>query len=168
MRRGLADLPRGATSSSMKITLVPGRELDADLFGTWIQLQQANPDLVSPYFHPQFTKIIAAVRNDIEVAVLEADGKIVGFFPFQRERPSHARPVGGIISDCHGLICTKDLEFSPIEFLRQCRLDDWEFDHLVAAQTSFAPYQLVYRRVASDRCFPWLRSVCSGASGCRL
>ena len=44
----------------MKVTLVPGRELDADLVGTWIQLQQANPDLVSPYFHPQFTKIIAA------------------------------------------------------------------------------------------------------------
>ena len=25
------------------------------------------------------------------------------------------------------LFATKDLEFSPIELLRQCRLDDWEF-----------------------------------------
>ena len=59
----------------MKITLIPGRELSDDLVRVWTGLL-ANPDLASPYFHPEFTKAIAAVRRDVEVAVLEADGKI--------------------------------------------------------------------------------------------
>jgi CelD/BcsL family acetyltransferase involved in cellulose biosynthesis len=124
----------------MKVTLVPGRELGADLVGVWTGLQRANPALASPYFHPEFTRIVAAVRNDVEVAVLERDGEIVALFPFQREDASHARPVGGIISDYHGLVCAQDLQFSPIELLRRCRLVSWDFDHLVAAQSSFAPF----------------------------
>jgi CelD/BcsL family acetyltransferase involved in cellulose biosynthesis len=124
----------------MKVTLVPGRELGPDLVAAWIGLQEANTDLISPYFHPEFTKIVAAVRNDIEVAVVESDGQIVALFPFQREQASHARPVGGVISDYHGLICRRDTRFSSTELLRQCRLDSWDFDHLVAAQSDFAPF----------------------------
>src|SRR5262249_1327423 len=112
----------------------------ADLVDAWTRLQQANPDLRSPYFHPEFTKIIAAVRNDVEVAVLELDNEIVALFPFQREQACHARPVGGIISDYHEAICAQDLGLSAIELLRQCRLDAWDFDHLVATQSSFAPF----------------------------
>src|SRR4051794_17226783 len=95
----------------MKVSLIPGHEISDDLARVWIGLQQTNPDLSSPYFHPEFTNVIAAVRHDVEVAVLEADGKIVAFFPFQREHPSIGGPVGGIISDYHGLICARDFRF---------------------------------------------------------
>jgi CelD/BcsL family acetyltransferase involved in cellulose biosynthesis len=124
----------------MKVTLVPGRELGSDLVAAWTRLQAANPDLVSPYFHPEFTRSIAAVQSDVEVAVVEADGAIVALFPFQREHASHALPVGGIISDYQGLICAKDFQFCPTELLRGCRLDSWDFDHLVASQSSLTPF----------------------------
>jgi CelD/BcsL family acetyltransferase involved in cellulose biosynthesis len=124
----------------MKVTLVPGRELGSDLVAAWTRLQAANPDLVSPYFHPEFTRSIAAVRSDVEVAVVEADGEMVALFPFQREHASYARPVGGIISDYQGLICAQDFQFSPTELLRGCRLDSWDFDHLVTSQSSLTPF----------------------------
>lgn len=124
----------------METTLVSGKEIGPDLAASWRQLQQANPDLASPYFHPQFTKIIAAVRNDVEVAVVEDDGHIVALFPFQREQCSHGRAVGGMISDYHGLICARGFEFSPSRLLERCRLDSWEFDHLIAAQADFARF----------------------------
>jgi CelD/BcsL family acetyltransferase involved in cellulose biosynthesis len=124
----------------MKVTIVPGRELGSDLVSAWTRLQAANPELVSPYFHPEFTRSIAAVRSDVEVAVVEADGTIVALFPFQRERASHACPVGGIISDYQGLICAQDFQFCPTELLRGCRLDSWDFDHLVASQSSLTPF----------------------------
>jgi CelD/BcsL family acetyltransferase involved in cellulose biosynthesis len=124
----------------MKVTLVPGRELGADLVAAWTGLQAANPDLASPYFHPEFTRSIAAVRSDVEVAVVEADGAIVALFPFQREQVTLARPVGGIISDYQGLICAQDFQFSPTELLRGCRLDSWDFDHLIASQSSLTPF----------------------------
>jgi CelD/BcsL family acetyltransferase involved in cellulose biosynthesis len=124
----------------MKVTLVPGRELGSDLVAAWTRLQAANPDLVSPYFHPEFTRSIAAVRSDVEVAFVEADGAIVALFPFQREQASLASPVGGIISDYQGLICAQDFQFSPTEFLQGCRLDSWDFDHLIASQSSLTPF----------------------------
>jgi len=124
----------------MKVTLTPGQKLSNDLVRVWIGLQQANPDLSSPYFHPEFTKVIAAVRHDVEVAVLESDGKIVAFFPFQREQREIGGPVGGVISDYHGLICAQDFRFLPSELLRQTRLNAWNFDHLPTSQLSFAPF----------------------------
>jgi CelD/BcsL family acetyltransferase involved in cellulose biosynthesis len=125
----------------MKVTLVPGRELGPDLVAAWTRLQNANSDLVSPYFHPQFTRCIAAARSDVEVAVVEAGGAIVALFPFQRQQASHGIPVGGIISDYQGLICAQGgFLFSPTELLRGCRLDSWDFDHLVASQSSLTPF----------------------------
>jgi CelD/BcsL family acetyltransferase involved in cellulose biosynthesis len=127
----------------MKVTLIPGQELSDDLVRVWLRLKQANPDLASPYFHPEFIRTIAAVRLDVEIAILELDGQIGAFFPFQREHGSVGRPVGGIISDYHGLICAQDFRFSPREFLEHSRLSAWEFDHLPASQLSFAPFQSI-------------------------
>ena len=119
---------------------MPGRELGSDLVAAWTRLQAANPDLVSPYFHLEFTRSIAAVRGDVEVAVVEAGGAIVALFPFQREQASLGLPVGGIISDYQGLICAQGFQFSPTELLQACRLDSWDFDHLIASQSSLTPF----------------------------
>ena len=81
-----------SVSSAMKVSLVRGRELSDDILCAWHRLRQANPDLTSPYFHPEFTRIIASRRNDVEIAVLESGGEIVGLFPFHRERGSIGRP----------------------------------------------------------------------------
>jgi CelD/BcsL family acetyltransferase involved in cellulose biosynthesis len=124
----------------MKVSLIPGRELDSDLVRTWTEIQQANPTLASPYFHPEFTRVIAAVRNDVEVAVIEDGGQVVAFFPFQRVGVSVGEPVGGIISDYQGLICVPDFACDPRELLQHCRLVAWNFDHLVTAQSSFTAF----------------------------
>jgi CelD/BcsL family acetyltransferase involved in cellulose biosynthesis len=124
----------------MKITVIPGRELSDDLVRAWMALQQANSDLASPYFHPEFTRIVSSVRNDVEVAVVEDSGRIAAFFPFQREGTKIGKAVGHPLSDYHGVICAPDFQFSPRELLQQCRLIAWEFDHLPASQSSFAPF----------------------------
>ena len=104
-------------------------------------LQQANPDLASPYFHPEFTKIISSVRHDVEVAIIESEGKIVALFPFQRGCGTIGRPVGDVISDYQGIICARDFRFAPSDLLGHCRLITWDFDHLITSQSSFAPFQ---------------------------
>jgi CelD/BcsL family acetyltransferase involved in cellulose biosynthesis len=122
----------------MKVTLVPGRELSADLIHAWAELQQKNPDLAGPFFHPEFTRIIASVRNDVEVAVVEDGGKVVALFPFQRGPGSIGQPVGGIISDYQGIICAQDFLWDSRELLKACGLIAWDFDHVVASQALFA------------------------------
>ena len=73
----------------------------------WSQIQRDNEELASPYFRPEFTQAVASVRGDVEVAVLEDHGEIVGFFPYQRGRGGVARPVGGRLSDFQGVVARK-------------------------------------------------------------
>jgi len=124
----------------MKIVLVPGRELGPDLVRAWVKIQQANPDLASPYFHPEFTRVIAAVREDVDVAVVEDGGRVAAFFPFRRVDGCVGAPVGDIVSDYHGLICAQDFTCDPRELIKHCRLAVWSFDHLVASQSSFKAF----------------------------
>jgi len=124
---------------SMKVTLVPGRKFGSDLVRAWSEIQQANPTLASPYFHPEFTRVIATV-HDVEVAVIEDGAQVVAFFPFQRVDTSVGEPVGGVISDYQGLICAPDFACDPRELMQQCRLTAWNFDHLLTSQSSFTAF----------------------------
>lgn len=106
----------------------------------WLRLQQSNPALASPYFAPAFTQIVAAACDDVEVAVVEDAEKPVALFPYQRERFNIAGPVGAFISDYHGLICQPGFALDPRELLRSCGLMAWDFEHIPADQTCFAPF----------------------------
>ena len=125
---------------TLKVTLIPGRELGPDLVDRWRELQRSNPELASPYFCPEFTEIIAAVRDDVEVAIIEETGNIAAFFPFQRGRDGVGVPVGGLLSDYQGLICGPEFLLDPRTLVRHCGLVAWDFDHLLASQESFIPF----------------------------
>jgi CelD/BcsL family acetyltransferase involved in cellulose biosynthesis len=96
--------------------------------------------LASPYFRPEFSQALGAVRRHVEVAVLEQAGKAMGFLPFERSRWNHGQPVGTFLSDYHGLIATQSVAVDPMELLRGSGLKTWRFEHLVGAQASFAPF----------------------------
>jgi CelD/BcsL family acetyltransferase involved in cellulose biosynthesis len=124
----------------MKVSLIPGRKLSEDLVGAWMGLQQTNPDLVSPYFHPKFSGIVANACANVELAIIEEPNGIAACFPFQRMMGNIGVPVGHFLSDYHGLICEPRYWCDPRDLMRQCRLIAWDFDHLVASQPFFAPY----------------------------
>lgn len=124
----------------MTLSVIPASELTSDLCATWRRIQQANPDLKSPFFAPEFTRAVASVRRDVEVGVLEENGKVSGIFPFQRGNRFVGRPVGGILSDYQALVCASGFRFDPRELVKQCRLAAWDFDHVLSAQRCFAPF----------------------------
>jgi CelD/BcsL family acetyltransferase involved in cellulose biosynthesis len=117
----------------------PDRLTPAD-WQTWRQLQQADPALDSPNFRPEFTQAVAAVRSDVEVALLRVGGETEGFLPFQRGTLNLGKPVGGKLSDYHGAIASRELAFDPERIVRAANLAGWDFDHLVASQTQFLPF----------------------------
>ncbi|MFL6212855.1 MAG: GNAT family N-acetyltransferase [Blastocatellia bacterium] len=124
----------------MNIEVVSARALDSTLRDRWQQLQQSNPSLESPYFCIEFTEAVAQTRTDVEVALIKAGGEVVAFFPFQRNRWSVGKPVGGMISDYQGIICEPDFACDPTELLKACSLLAWDFDHLLVSQSFFATY----------------------------
>ncbi|MGD9722718.1 MAG: GNAT family N-acetyltransferase [Pirellulales bacterium] len=124
----------------MNIRSVKFDRLTSEELATWSAIQLGNEVYSSPYFRPEFTQAVAAVRDDVEVAVLEESGRAVGFLPFQRTPWNGGRPIGGRLSDYHALIAGPDVLCEPVEIVRACRLSSWHFDHLVAAHPSFTRY----------------------------
>lgn len=122
----------------MNIRVLTADQLTPELVAAWSACQCENPALDSPHFRPEFTAAVAAVRNDVEIAVLE-EGTPVGFFPFHRVKDRVGVPVGGRLSDFQGLIACQGLSWNVEALMEGCGLRVWRFNHLIS-QPSFAPY----------------------------
>lgn len=115
-------------------------DMSSQIVEWWSCMQKDNSDLASPYFSPEFTRIVAKARDDVEVGIMEDGGKIVAVFPFERRRWGFAGPVGSFISDYHGVITRPDFVFDPRDLLRACGLVAWDFNHIPAVQAPFVPF----------------------------
>lgn len=124
----------------LTITTIPARQLSPAHLAAWAEIVESHPEFDSPYFRPEFTQAVAAVRSDVEIGVLEECGEPVGFFPFQRSRWGCGRPVGGPLSDFHAAIVRPGVEWTLDALLAACRLKSWRFHHLLASQPQFAPW----------------------------
>ena len=137
--------PRLGDTDSYRIEAMRG--LGPDDFNGWAALQAADPSLASPFFCPEYAAAVARVREDVQVAIVERGGERVGFFPFQKAAFSVGHPVGGPLSDSHGFIMRRGLDWEPRRILRACGLAEWRFDHLPVTQ---APCALHHRRVVQS------------------
>jgi CelD/BcsL family acetyltransferase involved in cellulose biosynthesis len=125
---------------SAKYFLINVEELDAGLIAAWRSIQEREPRFESPYFCPEFTQAVGSVRDDVRVVVIENDGRPAGFFPHQRAVWGRGSPVGGALSDYHGVIAAPEAQWSVVELMRAAGLSVWSFDHLVDPAGRFAPY----------------------------
>lgn len=136
-------LPGGRAQTAddaLSVRLVNARELSAEDVSVWSDIQQQNPAVDSPFFRPEFTQVVASVRDEVEVAILQSDGRPVGFFPFHRTRHGVAQAVGRRLSDLHGVIVAEQTTWSPEKLIDGCGLRAWYFDHLIQSQSPLRPY----------------------------
>ncbi|MGS2617014.1 GNAT family N-acetyltransferase [Micromonospora sp. LZ34] len=125
----------------MQISVVRPDELGPAELAEWRQMQDAQPRLQNPFLAPEFTLAVGRSRPAARVAVLQDGPEIVGFFPYEVRHRLIGVPIGSGISDCQGLVHRPGLDWDPIQLLKACGLAVWEFDHLMADQSPFAPYQ---------------------------
>lgn len=118
--------------------VIRSTELDLGLRAEWLRIQRASRTLASPYFSPELTEIVGRAGEEVRVTVLEDGGRVVGFFPFQRGRFAKGIPVGGGLSDQHGVVVEDGADWNVADLLEKSALDFWPYDHLVASQTAFA------------------------------
>jgi CelD/BcsL family acetyltransferase involved in cellulose biosynthesis len=115
---------------------LPVRELTPSHWARWADLQRQHPSLQSAFYSPDFTELVATVRDDVEVAVMCDGDQVEGFFPFLRTQNNTARPVAGGLTELQGPICRRGLAWDPSALMRMCHLRAWYFDHLPACHPS--------------------------------
>ncbi|MFT7642780.1 MAG: CelD/BcsL family acetyltransferase involved in cellulose biosynthesis, partial [Pirellulaceae bacterium] len=118
-------------------------QLTSEHWDLWAHWQATNPELISPYFHPDFARAVGSVRDDVEVAVLSKAGETVGLFPYQRTKHHAAKPLGGRLSDYQAVIGDPELTFCARQLIRSCGLSVWDFDHVLTSQTPFKEHTTV-------------------------
>ncbi|MEV0595048.1 GNAT family N-acetyltransferase [Nonomuraea cavernae] len=118
----------------------PGDLGDSELT-RWRELQKADPSLDNPFLSIEFALAMDRLRDYVRVAVLHDGSGIAGFFPYERHSFGIGKPLGGFLTTCHGLIAAPGLELDARALLRACKLTVFDFDHMVAGQPTFAPYE---------------------------
>ena len=93
----------------MRVRIVSIGDMTDAMIAKWNAWAAPGGHLVSPYFRFEFTAAIAAVREDVRIAVIEdEDGDIAGFFPHHIAHDGVIRPVGAPMSDYQGVIARPD------------------------------------------------------------
>jgi CelD/BcsL family acetyltransferase involved in cellulose biosynthesis len=125
----------------VQISVVHPSELGKTELAVWAGFQRGTPMLANPFLSPEFTVAAGRFRPYARVAVLSEGAAITGFFPFERGSLGGGVPIAGGLNDCQGLVHAPGFAWDPQQLLRGCRLAAWHFDHLVAGQEPFKPYQ---------------------------
>ena len=98
-------------------------------WAAWDRMRSENPALISPYFHPDYTRLLSELRPDVSIVSLyDEAGNAKAFLPIQGKR--FARPVGAPMSDYHGLI-TSDPELSYSQSLGLTTIGALHFSHAI-------------------------------------
>jgi CelD/BcsL family acetyltransferase involved in cellulose biosynthesis len=124
-------------ATQMQFQTFPEERLTSEHREAWRAIQESVQQFDSPYFRPEFTRLVAQVRPNVEVTVLTHAGEHVGFFPFERKTDKTAEPVGNLLSDFHGVVARPDVHCSARELLEASGLRVWNFHHLLAAGNEF-------------------------------
>ena len=130
-------------AANVGVRLIKPDELSGLEIEAWVALQCQGAPLQSPFLHPEFVLSVSRVRSDVEVAVMEQNGKPVGFFPFQRDSNNVGWPVAAKLSDFHGVVASDGVPWCASRLVQQCGLRAWHFDHLVGTQHQFSRYRFV-------------------------
>jgi len=134
----------------VQCSVVHPSELGGTEVALWRQfVQQAN--LRSPFLTPTYTTVIAAHRPESRIAVLSDGPDIVGFLPYERSPERVGLPIGGGTNDVQALIADPDFECDLPDLVRQLRVREWRFDHLLPGRELFVPfYREIHRSPVID------------------
>ncbi|CAM3755172.1 GNAT family N-acetyltransferase [Litorimonas haliclonae] len=117
------------TKTGFKTAIYKADVLPASVTSAWPKLRSSNPRLYSPYFHPDYTKTIASLVDNVRIAVAEDEKEILAILPFQGER--FARPIGAPMTDYHGLICRPDCGLTIGDILKDSSVGAFHYSALV-------------------------------------
>lgn len=124
----------------IKVRTIPAEALSKAEYEDWEAVHQSMPGVDSAFFHPEWTRIVADIRGNVEVGIIMAGDEPLAYFPFQRVSKRVALPVGGRLSEFHGVVARTFDNWSPLELLEGCNLAAWHFDHLPVGQLPFRPF----------------------------
>jgi len=142
----------------MRIEIAQPLELGAAAISRWRQLQSCDASLRSPFFTPEYAVLVASVRPDVRLAILESSRGIDGFFGLQSAFGQAAMPLGAPLTDYQGVVGSPELEIDARELCKASGVSRFDFTQVPAEQRAFAAH-------ARSNSTTWIADLSPGVDG---
>lgn len=118
------------------IEVYKAKDLTESDFLSLETIQKNCPRYRSPFLHPRFFQCVSTVHPNSEIAIISTSNKAVGYFFYERLGKHTAIPCGRQMSDYQAVVCDESIKLNRGSLLRKCRLQRFNFDHLLQDETS--------------------------------
>ena len=103
--------------------------------------------MLSPFLSFAFTQAVGRIRPNARVAVVEEEGRIEAFLPFELASKTLAVPLGEPMNNLHGFIHS-GIPLDARWVVQRANLRGWRFGHVPAEQRALVPYH--YERAVTE------------------
>lgn len=108
-------------------------QLTHDEWQAWNELRRQDDRYAQPFFSPEFSRAVHAVRGDVRVAVLRQHCDVIGLLPYHRiGRVGY--PVGRFFNDAHNILQTSGASLNWMDVLAGLSLRSFDAHALVGGE----------------------------------
>lgn len=105
----------------------------------WWKFQHLAPSALNPFMSLTYAQTVDRFRANARVIVVEDQGRIEAFLPFELTPHGVGMPIGYPMNNLHGFIGS-GLPVDPKWVVKKARLRGWRFDFVPIEQRAFAPF----------------------------
>jgi CelD/BcsL family acetyltransferase involved in cellulose biosynthesis len=123
----------------MRVTVVRPGDLGPGEASLWARFQKSSPELQNPFFSLTFARAVGRHRPNSRVAVVEADGAIQAFLPFDLGPQGIGTPIGDPMNNLQGFV-SGGATIDARRVVRKAGLRGWRYTAAPAAQHALAAH----------------------------
>jgi CelD/BcsL family acetyltransferase involved in cellulose biosynthesis len=110
----------------MRVTIVRPGDLGPSEASLWARFQKSSPELQNPFFSLTFAQVVDRHRPNSRVAVVEDDGAIQTFLPFDLGPQRIGMPIGNPMNNLQGFI-SGGAPIDARQVIRKAGLRGWRY-----------------------------------------
>jgi CelD/BcsL family acetyltransferase involved in cellulose biosynthesis len=123
----------------MRVTVVRPGDLGPGEASLWARFQKSSPELQNPFFSLTFAQAVDRHRPNARVAVVEDNGEIQAFLPFDVGPQGIGRPIGDPMNNLQGFI-SEGATVDARRVIRKSGLRGWRYTAAPAEQRALAAH----------------------------
>lgn len=123
----------------MRVTVVRPSDLGPGEASLWTRFQKSSPELQNPFFSLTFAQVVDRHRPNARVAVVEEDGAIQAFLPFDLGPQRIGIPIGNPMNNLQGFV-GEDVTVDVKRVIRKAGLRGWRYAAAPATQRALAAH----------------------------
>ncbi|MGD0700492.1 MAG: GNAT family N-acetyltransferase [Trebonia sp.] len=123
----------------MRVTVVRPGDLGPGEASLWARFQKSSAELQNPFFALTFAQTVGRHRLNSRVAVVEADGAIQAFLPFDLGPQRIGLPIGDPMNNLQGFV-SDGATIDARQVIRKAGLRGWRYTAAPAGQPALAAH----------------------------